>query len=62
MMSKTDNMRLVLGTESTACSLMSSKYTQNEGCIYFSSFKMCLYFISFKNRKIILSSSGIIRQ
>lgn len=64
MMSKIDNMRLVLGTESTACSLMSSKYTRNEGDIYFSPFKIRLYFISFKNGKRIPYSkySGMVVQ
>lgn len=64
MMSKIRYMRLVLGTESTACSLMSSKYTRNEGDIYFSPFKICLDFISFKNGKIIPFSkcSGTVAQ
>ena len=37
-MSKIDSVRLVLGAESTASSLMSSKYTQNEGDYLFFSF------------------------
>lgn len=46
-MPKIDNMRLVLGTESTVCSLMSSKYTRKEGGYVFFSFQnmFILHFI-----------------